>query len=391
MLDISAIRKGIEIPEKTLFFNSAGASLVDSQTHKTVLQHLDLERQVGGYKAEDVILDRLESCYAVAATTFGVLPDQVAFTHDATDGYIRALSSIPFVAGDCIVTSENDYASNQIQFLSLHKRQGVDIVRIGSTAEGDLDLDQLHTALKNRHPKLVAITHVPTNSGLVQPVKEVGAIIRQFDTMFLLDACQSAGQLVVNAEEIGCDFLTTTGRKFLRGPRGTGLLIVSRKMLEMGLSPLYPDGRSATWIDEDMYNIATGARRFETWESPVAMKLGLGKALELYQDLNPEAIAQRNMLLHQRLRSQLQSIPDVEVFDRGTNLCCIVTFRKGAFSLTEMAAHLEEHHVVFSISTREWGLIDYAQKEVDGTIRLSPHYFNTEDEIDRLCEVIETL
>ena len=313
----------------------------------------------------------------------------IAFAHDATSAYIQALSAIPFEKGDVIITSQNDYSSNQIQFLSLQKRFGVVVKRIRPSENGDLDINDFQSLIKEKRPKLVAITHVPTNSGLIQNVEEIGRICRAHEIIYLVDACQSVGQLVVDVSRIQCDFLSATGRKFMRGPRGTGFLYVSDRVLEMGLAPLFVDGCGATWTAPNEYELDPTARRFHTWEKPYALVMGLKAAAQYACQIGLENIENRNRQLMTRLGNHLDNIPGVTTFDKGDRRCNILTFRKANKSEKRIAEVFSQHQVYFGISTLEWGVIDYADKGVDWTVRVSPHYFNTVEEMDRLAEIIE--
>ena len=189
--------------------------------------HLDLEARIGGYEAARQETARISQVYEAASSLLNCQAKNIAFTANATDSYSRALSAIPFKSGDVILTTNEDYTSNQIAFLSLKKRFGVEVVRIPSAQGGGVDLNRAGQLITDLHPKLVAITHMPTNSGLIQPVAEIGEYCRRQDTLYLLDACQTAGQLNLDVEQIGCDFLSSTCRKFLRGPRGVGFLYVN--------------------------------------------------------------------------------------------------------------------------------------------------------------------
>ena len=328
-LDIDRLRAETPGTRTVNHLNNAGASLMPDPVREVVLEHLDLEAQIGGYEAEAARHSELQSVYDSIGTLIGADPQNVAITDNATGAFIQALSSIPFTPGDVIVTTRNDYVSNQIMFLSLASRFGIEIVRAPDKPSGGVDVRALEKLLHRRRPKLVAVTHVPTSSGLVQRVAEVGAICRQREILYLVDACQSVGQMPVDVEDIGCDFLTATSRKFLRGPRGAGFLYVSDRALDLGLEPLFPDLRGADWIDGDLYQPAPGARRFENFEAPVAMVLGMGRAARYAHDLGLEAIQQRTWTLAASARERLAELGGVRVHDKGEELCAIVTVGTG--------------------------------------------------------------
>ena len=390
-MNIEQIRTDTPFCQDKLFVNSAGSSLQPTVVLDAINNYLQKEAQFGGYKVADTHPDEIETFYETVAQLIGTQSSNIAFAHDATDAYLKALSAIPFKKGDVVITSQDDYSSNQIQFLSLQKRFGIVLKRIKTLANGDLDLAHFRTLIDEKTPVLVAITHVPTNSGLIQQVEAIGAICHKKDLLYLVDACQSVGQLVVDVQKIKCDFLSATGRKFLRGPRGTGFLYVSDRALAKGLTPLFVDGGGAVWTQVNEYQVLPSARRFQTWEKPYALMMGLTTAVQYALNIGLNNIQAYNQQLMQRLKKNLSTIPSVQVFDRGAKTCNLLTFRKEGKSAEVIQQALDKHSVFHGLSTKEWGVIDYKEKGVDWTIRLSPHYFNTLEEMDRLGEIIENI
>jgi len=390
-MDRDQIRKDTPYCGDKLFLNSAGSSLVPTVVVEKTKEYLDDEQRLGGYKVKDLREAEINEFYSEAASLINCEAHNIAFTHDATDAYAKALSSFDFKPGDKIVTSNDDYISNQINFLSLQKRFNVEILRTDNLPNGDLDLPQLETLIQNNNPKLVAITHIPTNSGLVQDVEAVGRMCEKYGHTFLVDACQSVGQIPVDVKKIKCDFLSTTGRKYLRGPRGTGFLFISDKMLDAGHAPLFVDMRGADWTGKDSYLLQRHARRFETWESPYALIIGLKEAINYANQIGIEVIHQYNTKVIGRLRENLSTIPEVTMFDKGSTTCNLLTFKKQGKSLQEMEKWLTTHHVFYSVSERSSAQIDFERKGIDWAIRLSPHYFNTLEEMDRVSEIIREM
>ncbi len=387
-MNVDQVRNDITNYGSKLFLNSASSSLMPKTVVQKIEHYLHQEEEFGGYKVAELREIDINAFYIQTANLIGSKPHNIAFTTDATDAYIKALSSIHFEKGDIIITTDDDYASNHIQFISLQKRFGIKTIRIKNLENGDLDITNFQELVKKHRPKLVAVTHVPTNSGLVQHVEAIGEICNEQQVLFLLDACQSVGQLSVNVQKIKCDFLTATGRKFLRGPRGTGFLFVSDRVLNEAYSPLLIDGGGAIWTKSDQFEMLQSAKRFETWEAPYALIIGFSEALRYTNEIGIDNIQSYNQKLMVRLRENLMDIPDVRLFDNGTKTCNILTFRKDGKSLQKIKEHLDSNNVYFSISEIQWGLIDFKKKGVDWVIRLSPHYFNTVDEIDKVSEII---
>jgi len=358
---------------------------------RAVRDHLDLEARIGGYEAADARADAVAAAYRAVADLLGTGPDHVAFTGNTTESYVRALSSIPFEAGDVILTTRNDYVSNQIQFLSLRDRLGVEVVRAPDGPEGGVDVDAMAGLIRSLRPRLVSVTHVPTSSGLVQDAAAVGTVCRDQDVLYMVDACQSVGQMPVDVDELGCDFLAASTRKFLRGPRGMGFLWVSSAVLDRGLTPLLPDMRAAEWIEEDRFRPVETARRFEDWEFSWALVLGAGEAARYARRIGLEAIRSRVRTLARRLRAALDALEGVRVLDRGPELAGIVSAAVDGRDPDALVRELRELGVNASAQVRSTALLDMEEKGVDAQLRMSPHYFNTEDEVERAVEALDTL
>lgn len=392
MLDIDKIRKDTPGCHDKLFFNSAGSSLPPKAVTDSMVDYLKQEELIGGYLLTAQREAEIKEAYQQIGKLINASPEHVAITFNATDSYARALSSIPFEKGDIILTTTQDYVSNQIQFLSLQKRLGIKVVRAPGNSEGDLDLTEFEKLYKSHLPKLVAVTHVPTSSGLIQNVEAIGALCAKDDNCyFLVDACQSVGQLVVDVEKIRCDFLSVTTRKFLRGPRGCGFLYISEKVLQDGLEPLLPDLHGADWLEENSYRPMSTAQRFEFWEFQYANVIGLKEAAKYANETGMEAIEKRGLALSGQLRDALRNIPRVTIFDQGTHLSNIITLRKEEVSLADLEKHLVENGVYYSIGRAKNALIDFRNKGVDWFLRISPHYFNTTEETDQLVEIIAAM
>ena len=371
-----------------LFMNSAGASLMPRPVITAMQDYLHLETQVGGYETERLRADHMEQLYDEAARLINAKPHNIAFSYSTTAAYMQVLSAIPFQPGNVILTTTNDYISNQLAFLSLQQRLGVRLIRINDLANGDLDLMHLEQLIQQHRPVLVAITHIPTNSGLVQPAEAIGAICNRYDCWYLLDAAQSAGQLPLNVERIQADFLVATGRKFLRGPRNTGFLYVSDKVLATGLTPLFIDRQGADWTGSDTFAVRTDARRFEPQEKSLSV-VGLVEAVRYANQLRIEAIGQANQVLMHRLRTGLGQIDGLDLTDWGSVQSNILTFHSTRQSLATLEAALRQGGVLFTVQHKQGAIIDFTRKGIDWIIRLSPHYFNTVEEIDAVVALID--
>ncbi len=369
--------------------DNAGAALMPRCVLETQIEHLELEASVGGYEAERRKHEQIEGVYDSVARLINCQRDEVAIVENATVGWMMAFYSIPFEAGDRILTAEAEYASNYLAYLQAARDKGVVVETIPSTADGEVCVESLENMIDER-VTLISVTHVPTNGGLVNPVEAIGKVAKQHGILYLVDACQSAGQMPLDVNAINCDFLSATGRKFLRGPRGVGFVFVSKPVLA-SLHPPVVDLFSATWIDADHYELRQDARRFENWESNYAAKLGLGSAIEYALDIGLDNIEAEVSRLADILRGMLAEVPGVSVHDIGKRKCGIVTFSVAGIAATDVEVRLRENNVQVSVSSPVSTLIDATRRKLPDLVRSSVHYYNREAELEALVNCIREI
>lgn len=385
-LDVARLRADTPGTAHVAHFNNAGSSLPPRRVTEAVVGHLELESRVGGYEAAALATRRIEAAYDAAAALVNGHRDEIALVENATVGWRTAFYGLRFGPGDRILTSVAEYASNYIAFLQVAQRTGAVVEAVPNDAHGQLDVEALRRMVDDR-VKLIAVTHVPTNGGLVNPAAAIGAVARDAGIPYLLDACQSAGQIPLDVEAIGCDMLSATGRKYLRGPRGTGFLWVRRSFTER-LEPPMLDLHAATWVAADRYELREDARRFENWESDVAARIGLGVAIDYALSLGVAEIFLRVSALAERLRGGLAQVPGVRVRDLGEVRCGIVTFDADGARAGEIKAALARRGFNVTVSTRTSTLLDMDARGVAEVVRASVHCYNTEDECDRLVKAV---
>ena len=390
-LDLARLRAETPGCASRIHFNNAGSGLMATPVLEAITEYLELEAELGGYEAADAREEAIHDFYAATAQLLGCKARNIAFAPNATDAFARALSSIPFASGDLILTTRDDYISNQIAFFSLRKRFGVDVVHAPNVPEGGVDVGAMKRLMRERRPRLVAVTHIPTNSGLVQPVAEIGRRCRELELLYLVDACQSVGQYAIDVEQLGCDFLSATGRKFLRGPRGSGLLYVSDRALAAGYEPLFIDMRGARWVGPENYRQVETAARFEDWEFSYATLLGSAAAIRYALTVGIDVIAERTPALGAALRERLAELDGVRILDRGRRRCAIVTFTVDAWNSEVLMTELRRRRINSSVSAREHALYDFTDKGVEACVRMSPHYYNTEQEVDEVVDAVREL
>lgn len=365
-----------------IHLNNAGAALMPKPVINVVANHLQLEVTLGGYEAADAATSDIAETYVSIAHLIGARSRNIAVVENATVAISQALSAFDFAPGDVILTTRCDYISNQLMYLSLAKRCGVRLVRADDLAEGGVDPASIEANIRKHKPKVVVLTWVPTNSGLVQDAAAVGRVCRAHDVPYIVDACQAIGQLPIDVAELHCDFMGATARKFLRGPRGVGFLYVSDEALAKGWAPLYIDMQGARWLEADVYELVDNAQRFENWEFAYALVLGMGEAARYASSIGMDVIAPRVQELAAVLRTRLSALPQVRVLDRGAHLCGIVTAEVRGHDARDVAARLREEAINVTATLREYAVLDMDDKGAQTALRISPHYYNTITEIN---------
>ena len=388
-LDIERVRGDTPGCSERIHFNNAGASLPPKQVVETVIRHLRLESQIGGYEAADAEADRIRDVYASTARLLNCDPDEVALLENATRAWDAVFYAVPLQAGDRIVTGRSEYCSNYMALLDRARKTGAEVVVVDDDESGQIDLAELSSVI-DRGAKLVSLTHVPTSGGLVNPAAAVGAIARRGGALFLLDACQSVGQMPIDVKAIGCDFLATTGRKFLRGPRGTGLLFVSRRSISQ-LEPAMVEVGGARWSETNAFSLHGDAKRFETWEASYALQLGLGRAIDYALKTGLVSIWERVQTLAEALRANLGRVPGLTVHEIGAIKCAIVTFTVDGLDSNHLCRLLRSRSINVDVSTAEDSRLDFEARGLRPMIRASIHYFNTIHEIEQFVEEVQAL
>lgn len=357
---------------------------------QAIRAHLDLEEEIGGYEASDMRSEEIAAVYESIGSLVGAQSRNMAVVGSATAAFVQALSAFDFAPGDEIVTTRSDYTSYQIQLLALARRVGVRIIHAEDLPEGGVDPDSVKKLISSRC-RLVTVSWVPTHSGTIQDVEAVGTICAEAGVPYHVDACQAVGQLPIDVNKLNCDYLSATARKFLRGPRGMGFLFVSDRALARGDYPLFMDMRGGKWVAPDRIEMDSTARRFEDWESPYALVLGMGAAAEYSQEVG-ETGRVRAAALATYLREKLQSDTRLRLLDRGRLRSAIITVEISGRNAVDISEALRERGINTSVTLQWYGLLDLGERGVESAVRFSPHYYNTEDEIDQaVSQLLELL
>lgn len=390
MLDLERLRAETPGCLQIAHLNNCGSSLPPDPVVDAMVDYLRAEASTGGY---EVAADRsadLDNFTTATARYLGCDPSEVAFTVSAGDAWWRAFSAVPLEAGDRVLVTRSEYQANAFGWMQAADR-GVSVEVVPNDADGVVDLDAFE-ALIDERVRLVSFTMISLGNGAVQPAAEAAARLRAAgsDAIFLLDACQAAGQLPLNVDELGCDFLLYTGRKFMRGPRGTGALYARAEVLDRLAPAVFIDGRSAVWGNDGGYELLPGSQRFEFGEFSYAAKVALGVATDYMLDIGIDPIAERVDSLATHLRTQLTSIDGVQVHDEGRDRSGIVTFTVDGVAPLDMVAVLRANGVHTSAPARQAAQLDLGARGLEQIVRAGVHYFNTNEELDQLCDIVQS-
>jgi selenocysteine lyase/cysteine desulfurase len=387
--DIKRAREETSACDQIIHFNNAGSSLMPRPVSEVLHAYLHKEERYGGYETAASENDAIENFYEAVAKLLNCEKYEIAYVENATRAWGMAFYSFQFQAGDRILTTISEYSSNVIAYNQQADRYRVEVVFVPNDEYGQIDVKELENMIDER-VKLISISHIPTGGGLVNPAREVGRIAKAAAIPFLLDSCQGVGQLPLDVNEIGCDILCGTGRKYLRGPRGTGLLYVRREMIEK-LEPPMLDLHAATLLTPTSFEIRPDARRFENWEQYFAGKTALGRAIDYACSWGLEAIRDRIYSLAAILRERLASIDGVTITDEGLEKCGIVTFMADRMNATAIKKALADQRINVSTSSSSGSLVSYQMRGLKEVVRASLHYYNTIEEVEYFVTVLQKI
>ena len=389
MIDVDQVRADTLGINQSTHLLACGSALMPKSVVDAVVSHTQLEAEIGGYEAQERQFDLLDKLYRSVAAHIGASPREIALMENATVAWCHAFYALPLKPGSKILTCEAEYAANYVAFLHRAKRDDLRIEVVPSDGTGALDLAAFEAAMDD-DVGVVAITWVPTNGGLVNPAAEVGRIAGAHGVPYLLDACQAAGQMRIEVKELGCDFLSATGRKYFRGPRGTGFLYVKDKWLDT-LEPAMIDHFGAPWVARDRYQLRDDARRFETWENSYALRAGLGAAIDYADHIGIDRIQDRVSLLANEARQALSEVSSVEVRDLGRTPCGIVSFSIDGCEAQPIVQRMAASGYAIGASSPSSTRLDSERRNLPTLLRIAPHYYNTEAEVRGAVECLASL
>lgn len=383
---IEALRQDTPGTEHVIHFNNAGCALPTRQTLEAIRNYQDREALYGGYEVMAEYADQIKQTHREIATLIQAREEDIALTENASSSFNRALYAFDWKPGEVLLTSDIEYGNNYLNYLWLKEKWGIEIKIIESGTDGRVDPADFARSITAK-TRMIAVTHMPTNSGIIYDVAGVGEIARQYGISYLVDACQTAGQLPLNVSDIGCDFLCATSRKYLRGPRGFGFLYVNPDILPK-IKPQWLDMHAATWSGLDSYEMDPSAKMFEQWEVSYGNMMGLSAAVAYANELGPDFIWQRIHYLAKNLRQALTDIPGISLHDRGSHLGGIVSFTVANQHPKVVKETLGRQNINTSLSPAASSFLDMQRKGLLMVNRASVHYYNTEEEISQLAQAL---
>jgi cysteine desulfurase/selenocysteine lyase len=369
-----------------IHFNNAGASLPPDIVVDTVISYLQEEALSGGYETEAKYKQQLDNTYQSIASLINAEVDEIATVESASEAWTLAFNGVGLKKGDVVLTCEMEYVTNIIAFIHANKTCGVEVQIIPNDEQGNFSLQALEAAISPQ-VRLIAMTHIPSTAGGMIPIVEIGKIARENNILYLVDACQSAGQVPLDVKLIGCDMLSVTGRKYLRAPRGTGFLFV-RKDVQYTLKLIFVDGFTAKTVTLNDYQVRDDARRFELYEKNRALTLGLGKAVDYALNIGVDRIWQRIQYLADAMRRKLSEMDGITLHDSGEQQCGIVTFSVEGMESAEVKAKLAERKISVSVGLAKSTLYYMSKNHLTSVVRASVHYYNTDEEIMAFCNAM---
>ncbi len=389
MIDLEKVRADIPALKKLTHFNNAGTSLMAAPVYRSMLDYLQSEQDIGGYEAAEKHAGDVDAFYSHAAKLVKAKPEEIAYFDGATRAWQTFFYSLALKPGDRILTSYLDYGSNYVGYIDRAARDGVEIDIVEGNSQGVLDVADFERAITDR-TALISLSHIPTANGIINPAAEIGKLAKQAGIPFLLDACQSAGQLDLDVTELGCTALSAAGRKYLRGPRGTGFLYVDQTFLSE-MQPIMLDQQGVKLLGPDKFEISATARRFENFEVSFAAKVGLGQAMHYATSIGTSHIENRIIELGNYCRDSLRNNAGATIRDLGEHCGGIVMFTKSGVEPGEIRSLLSKHKINIWVSAGSGSLIEFQKRGIESLARASIHYFNTHEEIDRMVKLVASM
>ncbi len=375
------------------YLNHAACGLLPDAALHAMHGYALREQALGAYGAARQVQAEIEQLYQGIAATIHAQPQDIALTQGNSDGWSLVVSAMDWSGGGRILAPRSEWGGNLGILMQLSAQCGVQVEEIPSDADGAVDLEALETLLRTP-ASLVVLTWMPANSPLVQPAEAVGALCAQAGVPLLVDAAQAVGQWPVDVRQLQCAALTAPGRKWLRGPRGTGFVYVHPDFLPR-LRPLTADHFSRPWQTGNTWTYRADARRLEQSEASVALRLGLGAALAAWNALGMERIHGEIQKRADWLRDGLDCLPGIRAHRSGRHASSgIVTLECSRHDAAALHRGLQERGVEAALSPVAFTPWDMQARGLSAVLRLSAGHDTAWGSLqyclDALAEVLES-
>lgn len=359
-----------------LYFNHGGCSFTTASTLDAVVQQLTLEQEMGNAVADLMTSADRSNVYKLAARTVGANDDDIALTDSHTTGWIKALQTIKLNAGDLILTTRSEWGGNLRALQQLAQRYDGSVVIMPTVSDGSVCLKSL-AAMMGKKVKLISVSWIGSNGGHIEPVAEIGEVAKAHGATYFVDASQAVGQMQVDVQHIQCDVLTTPGRKWLRGPKGTGFMYLRREFLDKCQTSAYFNGR---------LNPSTSltAKNFEASSPSVPLQMGLMSALMQLEKASVERVHQQILFHSQHMWQGLKAIPEVTCISQVPPQHGLVSFILAGQRAMTVRQKLMAIGIEVAANQAAFTPLDMQERQLDVVVRASSHACTTSAEIDQL-------
>lgn len=375
------------------YLNNAGAGELSNITLNAMIDYYQYEQKVGAYQAAKDKKDIIDMFYTNVAKLINADDvGEIAFVDNASRGWNLAIRGIELSKNDVIVTLSTEFGTNLITIYDHAMKSGASVRVIPCTDKGKVDIQLLEKVLSEyRGVKVIAISHAVAHGSIVNPVEQIGVLARKYGALYIVDACQSVGQITVDVKEIDCDVLVASGRKWLCGPRGTGFMYIRNKT---NIRPTQLDLASADLILNDDYSV-TGvkirqdAKRFEIWERNIASQIGLATAIDIILNVGLDEISRKIKCFSTEIRNAISKNPKLILIGSEESSSGIVGFitKKSDVEKSILDSFVKNGLTISTMS--DWDCpLDFPKNGVKTIFRLSPHYYTNIETIELARKII---
>ncbi len=367
---------------KYINFNNAGSSRPFSGVNSAISNFLEIEERYGGYFATEKHKKKLNSFYNNLSRLINCRNEEISFSSSTTLAWNIFFNSFEISKNQNIIIFENEYGSNLIYY----RKQNLNLKIVKINSNGKVCFKDLKKKI-DKNTKIVCLCHVASQCGERMEAEKIGKLIHSINPniLFVVDACQSIGQIEVDVKKIDCDVLVGSGRKYLRGPRGTGFIFI-KNSIRKNLQPLILDLRNTKLTKKGLK--VSKANIFENFEYSPALKIGLSKAIEKINLFGIKKIEFDIAKKSKYLRKKLEYFNDISFFENKECLTGINTLRIRGYSTYQLYQYLLSKKILTSISSYSSSSLYFKKKLVNDVLRISLHQYNTFNEINYLIKCL---